>query len=141
MGQAQSMSSGTGTDCGECFGAFGEIVTCVSPLRANDDFFLSHLEGRDDHPDPLKSISSSNNGFPQTQASSTGKYDGGYRPTQLGGNRGPSTIQDLPKNIIFSTTNYPDFQVMIDSQQTNTAMCQGAVTFLPVIAQSEFRTI
>lgn len=85
MGQAQSQS--LGGDCGDCFGTYGIKILFFRLLIGKlNKLFLFHLEGRDGHPDPLKSVSSSSNGYPQTQTSSTGRYDDGYRrPTQTGG--------------------------------------------------------
>lgn len=69
-----------------------ELMVCtlitLSSLKISEhwlDAFVSNSDGRVDQPDPLKSVSSSHNGYPQTQASSVGKYDGGYRPSQSGG--------------------------------------------------------
>lgn len=97
MGQAQSQS--TGGDCGDCFGAFGTktwIIHCIVLfLGVVFDGFVTYLEGRNDQPDPLKSVSSSSNGYPQTQASTTGIFDGGYRPSQSGGDSRPGQSRDF----------------------------------------------
>lgn len=142
MGQAQSQSSGG--DCGDCFGAYGMIFflyLIVESIWSNG--IVSDLDGRDDHPDPLKSVSSSHNGYPQIQASSTGKYDGGYHPTQSGSVGQPNQSTEIRNKFQseVSTANYSRFQIMEDFQQIFMETFLETAVFPLAIVQLVIRTI